>query len=291
MRLVQTCAFFLGVASIARAFTINRDQGTTTTDEYRHAATFLIPDLGEAVEWHVLGHTGPPSVITLDSATVKSTIATLERRQFVSAAREFERPSNGTLSPRALPDVCSQLAGCTTFAADKVRTAMMALANLTPQRCKAFASGAAGYFSVNDYPKTKDILVQGIFAFSINILSSKAYDIWFNGKVGNDNPLPGKEHQKCDARNPANMAESYASSIYEFCLAIQRANNFTTETRFTDGQFQAGGRHINGSVNLFKGFIAAQKDNFGPVCYSVGVTWKKMAERFNLFHRRPGLLV
>ncbi|KAH6641887.1 hypothetical protein F5144DRAFT_545876 [Chaetomium tenue] len=290
MTLVQTCTFFLRVASIARAFTINMGQGTTAMDEYRHAATFVIPDLGEAVEWHVLGHTGPPSVVTLDSAAVETTIGMLERR----AVREFERPSNGTLPPQALPDVCSRVAGCTMYAADKIRTSMVALANLSQRKCQAFGAGAYRYFSANDYEKTKDVLIQTILAFSINLLTAKLDpnepSCYINGKVGNDDPLPGDEHEKCDTRDPANMAASYASSIHQFCLAIQRANNFTTQTHYTDGQFQAGERVIDGSANLFKGFVAAQKGNFGPVCYSVGVTWKRMTEKFNLFHRQSGLL-
>jgi hypothetical protein len=92
-----------------------------------------------------------------------------------------------------------------------------------------------------------------------------------------------KGKDTCHTENKADSADYIAGSLYDFCVAIQRSKSTDNiQTGWVDGEFKDGETKVDGNAKaiITKNFVAAQAGTFGPVCYDLGITWKRGLEKY-----------
>ncbi|RFU27759.1 hypothetical protein B7463_g8572, partial [Scytalidium lignicola] len=223
-------------------------------------ATYVFPDANLSFDLHAQGYSGVPSVIPLNLSNFD---------EIYSPVRPTALNNTSALAERS--DICAFFYGCYQQAADTATTAAIYLANTGASTCQAIYAASLNYWTANNYANLNSVLQNVVVGLAISIASTPIVNATFNSAStttgGNDG---------CDVSNKSSTANYFASSLYDFCQAIQAAQSTEANTDYYAGRFNDdNGDVADGRRAITRNFISAQADNFGPSCSALGITWNR----------------
>lgn len=261
----------MGLITLAKGLAISNN--ATIYGNHGHYATYSFANSDIVLHLHASGYTGKPSMVTLDLANFDKKYQPMHMKSLNQTSHLAER------------SVCGFFSGCKQFAASSANTAKAFTANVfTTIQANSIYLSILHYWTEDNYANTNAVLQNAIVSLSVNIASTPLTNVLFNQNAA---VLPGKD--TCNVGDQAKTAEYFASSMYDFCMAIFQAKTsgfkdpYTVNTDFYSGTFKTGdGTVEDGRVAVTRNFIASQADVFGPSCLAFGIKWKRAVEFFGI---------
>ncbi|KAK0627853.1 hypothetical protein B0T14DRAFT_563623 [Immersiella caudata] len=146
------------------------------------------------------------------------------------------------------------LTGSDVYAADNSVSAALLVANAFTSTCQTVFMAVYHYWADDNYANLNAVMQNAVNAESAQTQGPDGCSV------------------DTDKERTANY---YASSLYDFCMAIQASKSVGVQRQHVFGQVHDDGAVGDKSVGVVKQFIAAQAGNFGPVCHSYGIEWKR----------------
>ena len=230
---------------------------------YALYATYAVPGTNVSIELHAQGFKGTPFHVDLDLSDWHKKHSPLSSSPMTAVGLE-ER------------DICAFFSGCSQFAAQNAVTAALFITNTFTSTCQTVYTAALDYWTANNYANLNAVIQGAVVGLAVNIVSTPIGNAIWNSKNAQTS---GPDGCNVDTNKP-DTANKFASSMYDFCIAIQQARSVDTNREFVFGQFD-NNDNADRSVGVVVNFIAAQAGNFGPVCEAYGVTWKRALEMSN----------
>lgn len=251
------------LATLARAAVI--PTAPAISADYGLYSKYLVPEHNISLEVHASGFKGTPSVVTLDLSNW---------HEVYSPIQPMLRNSTG-LQKR---DICAYFADCSQQWYDTAATAAITIANTGANWCQTAYTAALDYWTANNYANTNNVVQGAVVGIIVNIVSTPIGAAILNSESATTQTSGGDQ---CNVKgNTALTANYFASSIYDFCMAIQTAQSGNTNTDFLYGEFSdSNGDTADGDIAITRNFVAAQAGNWGPVCSGLGIIWKKILAR------------
>lgn len=251
------------LATLAKATVI--PTAPAISADYGLYATYVVPEANISLEVHAPGFKGTPSVVTLDLSNWHEVYSPIQPMRLNSTGLQ-ER------------DICAFFADCTQQWYDTATTAAITIANTGANWCQTAYTATLNYWTANNYANTNAVVQGAVVGLIINIVSTPIGNAILNTESGTTQ-TSGQD--QCNVKSDtARTANYFASSTYEFCMAIQEAKSGKANTDYLFGEFSnSNGDTADGDIAITRNFIAAQAGNWGPTCSGLGITWKRALAR------------
>jgi hypothetical protein len=227
--------------------------------------TYVVPEHNISLEVHAQGFKGTPSVVTLD----------LSNWHEVYSPIQPARLNRTGLQER---DICGYFADCSQQWYDTTTTAAIAIANTGANWCQTAYTATLNYWSANNYANVNSVVQGAIIGLAVNIASTPIGAAILGTESGTSQT---SGNDQCNVQSDkARTANYFASSVYDFCMAIQSAQTANTNTDFLYGEFDdSNGDTAHGDIAITRNFVAAQAGNWGPTCSGLGISWRRVLAR------------
>lgn len=242
---------------------------STTSEVYGLYEIVHVPASNISFEMHVRGFTGTPSHKELDLSDFDKVYSPMHFESLSTRAI-----STGSLEER---DICAFFSDCAQSVADTATTSALYIANTGTAYCQAVYTNTLAYWQANNYANVNTVALGLVIGFFFTVVQTPIGNAIWNAETAQTN---GNDGCSVDS-DPALTANYFASSLYDFCMAIQAAKSTANiNSDYVYGEFSnTNGDVADGNVGITRNFIAAQSGNFGPSCSALGITWKKMLAR------------
>jgi hypothetical protein len=230
-----------------------------------HYSTYVVPDANITLEVHALGFKGTPTEVTLDLSNWHEIYAPIKPVHLSNAGPQ-ER------------DICAFFADCTQQWYDAATTAALFIANTGSSWCQTAYTASLNYWTANNYANTNTAVQGAVIGLIINVVSTPIGAAILNSQSATTQ-TSGKD--QCNVKSDLpRTAEYFASSVYDFCMAIQSAKTGNTATDGLYGEFNDdNGDTADGDIAITRNFVAAQAANWGPTCSGLGIKWKRVLSK------------
>lgn len=139
--------------------------------------------------------------------------------------------------------------------------------------CAGAANTLWDYLQRDNYANTKYLVGHAMDGIALNVIANVPN--FFINALLTRWTASSSTSDACGQKDDATYAADAASSIYQFCLAIQNEKMEDTATRYDAMDSEDSSTRPAGMQGLAKYFISQQAETWAPVCRDYGIVWRR----------------